>query len=130
MSKAAESLQRLSAADVALGVVSNASGTMAQQLAHHQICSTDGPATQVAVVVDSEIVGVAKPNPAIFELALDVIAVPPHRCWYIGDSVYFDVDGAASAGLPCAHVDPYEMCDADDHPHVASLSDFADGVLG
>ena len=25
------------------------------------------------------------------------------------DSVHFDVRGAASAGLPCAHVDPYRM---------------------
>jgi putative hydrolase of the HAD superfamily len=128
-SGAARSLRRLAAAGVVLGVVSNASGTMARQLADHRICSTDGAGAEVAVVVDSEVVGVAKPDPAIFQIALDAIDVSPDRCWYIGDSLYFDVQGARSAGLPCAHVDPYGYCQADDHPHVASLSQFADALL-
>ena len=126
---AAESLQRLAAAGVILGVVSNASGTMADQLAEHRICSVDGAGAEVAVVVDSEVVGVAKPDPAIFHIALDAAGMSADRCWYIGDSVYFDVQGARAAGLPCAHVDPYSQCQADDHPHVISLSQFTDALL-
>ena len=126
---AAESLERLAEAGVVLGVVSNASGTMADQLAGHQICSVDGGSTEVAVVVDSEVVGIAKPDPAIFQIALDAIDVPRDRCWYIGDSVHFDVQGAASAGLPCVHIDPYDLCEREDHPHVSSLEAFTDAVL-
>jgi len=126
---AAESLERLAQAGVVLGVVSNASGTMADQLAGHEICSVNGGSTNVAVVVDSEVVGIAKPDPGIFRIALDAIDVPSERCWYIGDSVHFDVQGAAAAGLPCVHVDPYEMCEGDDHPHVSSLKVFTDSVL-
>jgi putative hydrolase of the HAD superfamily len=119
---AAEALRALQAAGYALAVVSNASGTMEAQLAEHEICSvTGGEHAEVAVVVDSAVVGVEKPDPAIFRFALEALGVAPERCIYVGDTVHFDVQGARAAGLHPVHVDPYDLCEVRDHPHVPGL---------
>lgn len=121
---AAEALLALQAAGFALAVVSNASGTMEAQLAQHEICSVDGGThAEVAVVVDSAVVGVEKPDPAIFRFALDALDVAPERCLYVGDTVFFDVNGSRAAGLHPVHVDPYDRCPIDGHPHVHGVQD-------
>lgn len=122
---AAEAMELLRAAGYPMAVVSNAEGDMEDQLASRRICSTDGHAVRVAIVVDSTVVGVAKPDPAIFRFALDALGTPPERCLYIGDSAYFDVRGARAAGLQPVHVDPHSFCPYDDHPHARSLADVA-----
>ncbi|MGI6229860.1 MAG: HAD family hydrolase [Tractidigestivibacter sp.] len=48
----------------------------------------------------SSIVGVAKPDPAIFYLACERCGTSPKRCLYVGDSFKPDVGGAAAAGMP------------------------------
>lgn len=40
-----------------------------------------------------------KPNPRIFQLALEKAQLPPEDVWYIGDSYQCDVVGAKNAGL-------------------------------
>ena len=126
---AAEALNGLQAAGYGLAVVTNATGSMEQQLADHRICSRDGDAAaRVEVVIDSHVVGVEKPDPRIFELALEHIDAPRERCLYVGDTVYFDVTGARAAGLEPVHIDPYGLCPERDHPHAPSLADLA-GVL-
>jgi putative hydrolase of the HAD superfamily len=61
------------------------------------------------VVVDSTVVGVAKPDPAIFEHALPFFeGVPRERIAYVGDSVTMDVGGATAAGLHPILIDPYD----------------------
>jgi putative hydrolase of the HAD superfamily len=123
-SGAAEALLSLQDAGVALAIVSNATGTVERQLADHRICSVDGgDVARVALVVDSHLVGVEKPDPRIFQLALDGLGVESHRSLYVGDTVHFDVEGARAAGMTCAHVDPTGRCQATDHPHTASLID-------
>jgi putative hydrolase of the HAD superfamily len=127
---AAAALLALQAAGYALAVVSNAGGTMEAQLATHDICSTNGDASaRVAVVIDSAVVGVEKPDPAIFHLALDAIGVPPERCLYVGDTVYFDVNGARAAGIQPLHIDPYEACEIAGHPHVRRLDEIVDALV-
>lgn len=127
---AVHALRALQDKGFALAVVSNASGTMEQMLADHRICAVGGgEAVDVAVVIDSHVVGVEKPDPRIFGLALDALGLPPERCVHAGDSVHFDVEGARAAGLHGVHVDPYDMCERDDHPHVASVAQLA-GRLG
>ena len=122
---AAETLVELQTAGYPLAVVSNASGTMEQQLLQHEICSVDGEThAQVAIVVDSDVVGVEKPDPRIFELALEALGGPdPTRCLYTGDTVLFDVTGARAAGLWPLHVDPFGLCPDDDHDHVKSITE-------
>ena len=83
-----------------LGIISNAHGTAEEQLAANRICSLDGKrGTQVEVIVDSTLVGLDKPDPSIFQLALESLGVPAGRALYMGDSVYCDVEGAIGAGL-------------------------------
>ena len=128
---AAEALVALQDAGVPVAVVSIAGGTMEEQLLAHEICSVDGTThARVAVVVDSDVVGVEKPDPKIFSFALDALGVAAERCIYVGDTVAFDVVGARAAGLWPVHVDPYDLCpDRDDHPHASSLAQVADAVL-
>ena len=47
------------------------------------------------VVVDSALVGVEKPDPAIFQAALDALGVAPEEALYVGDLYEVDVVGPA-----------------------------------
>jgi len=51
-----------------------------------------------AVVVSGE-VGIAKPDPALFAIAIDRIGVESESAWHIGDSLADDVVGAKAAGI-------------------------------
>jgi putative hydrolase of the HAD superfamily len=128
-----DALLALQAAGMPLAVVSNASGTMEEQLLGHRISavgpnSTRGVA-EVAIVVDSHVVGIEKPEPGIFEIALHALGADPSRSVYVGDTVYFDVDGARAAGLSPVHVDPFGFCPLDDHPHITSIGDLVEQVV-
>lgn len=58
-----------------------------------------GLAEWMDVIVVSGEVGVAKPDPAIFALALAQLGVRPDEALYVGDSVANDLHGAAAAGM-------------------------------
>lgn len=129
---AAEALLVLQDAGFRLAVVSNASGTIEDQLHEGRICSVHGGAVaRVEVVIDSHVVGVEKPDPAIFHLALSAIDGDPATCVYIGDTVFFDVTGARAADIRPVHADPYSLCHGGaDHPHVSSLEELARLLTG
>jgi len=57
-------------------------------------------------VIDSGEVGVEKPNPRIFELALERAGVAASDAAYIGDFYSIDVRGAGAAGLKPVLLDP------------------------
>ncbi|MGH9126356.1 MAG: HAD family hydrolase [Acidimicrobiales bacterium] len=126
-----DGLRRLAETGVSLGVVSNADGTVADQLVEDQVCQVgSGRGVEVAVVVDSTVVGIEKPDPRIFTVALDALGVAPEQVVFVGDTIFADVVGARAAGLRPLHLDPYGDCPApsDDHEHVRSLSEVADLV--
>ncbi len=106
-------LAALVAAGMPVGVVSNASGQIEEVLHRSGVCQVgDGAHTSVRVIIDSHVVGVAKPDPAIFEHALvHFDGIERHRIAYIGDSITMDVGGARAAGLHPILLDPF-----DDHP--------------
>jgi len=58
-----------------------------------------GVAARIDVAVFSSAVGVRKPHPAIFEHALERLAVAPDRTVFVGDRLYEDVRGAAELGM-------------------------------
>lgn len=103
-------LGALAAAGVPMGVVSNASGQIADMLLRTGICQAGpGPGVEMRVVIDSDVVGVAKPDPRIFEFALPHFAgFERSRIAYVGDSVAMDVAGARGAGLHPVLVDPFD----------------------
>lgn len=108
-------LQRLSGLGVPMSVVSNASGQIEWVLAHMGICQVgSGRGVAMRAVIDSHVVGVAKPDPRIFDFAL--VEHPEHdrsRILYVGDSVLMDVKGARAAGLHPVLLDPHG-----DHPEL------------
>lgn len=121
---ATEVLSALSAAGFLLGVVSNATGTVESELAGLGVCSVeDGSVPRVGIVVDSHHLGVEKPDPRIFEFALESLGVEASKAVYVGDTVRFDVTGARTAGLFPIHMDPFGFCGADDHAHIERLSE-------
>jgi putative hydrolase of the HAD superfamily len=50
------------------------------------------------IVISSE-VGMRKPEPGIFRLALDELGVEPHDAMFVGDRLETDVQGAAKLGM-------------------------------
>jgi putative hydrolase of the HAD superfamily len=117
-------LQHLFNADLRLGIVSNADGHVEEELARNRICQTGaGHGVPVLTIVDSHVVGVAKPDPAIFEFAVPALGKEPSDVLYIGDSVKYDVRAAEGAGMTPLHFDPFGLCQAIDHAHIASVGE-------
>jgi len=54
-------------------------------------------------IIDSEMAGVKKPNPIIFNLALNRAGVQPEKSLMIGDSLEADIIGAKSLGFHTIH---------------------------
>jgi len=78
---------------LALGVISNFYGNV------HILLEEAGIAPLLSVIIDSNRVGVSKPDPAIFRLALDGLACSPPEAMYVGDSFDKDIVGGHGAGL-------------------------------
>lgn len=126
-----DALRRLAGTGVALGVVSNADGTIAELLVAGKICQVGtGEGVPVTIVVDSHVVGMAKPDPKIFEIALAELGVAPERAVHVGDTAHADVEGALAAGVRPLHLDPYDDCPyaQGHHEHVRSLDDVVELV--
>ncbi|MCU1452618.1 MAG: hypothetical protein JWN46_764 [Acidimicrobiales bacterium] len=119
---AAEGLAALAATGLPIVIVSNADGTVAELLAEAGVCQVgDGPGVPVAHIVDSTVVGVAKPDPRIFEIALDLVGIAPERAIHVGDAYQYDVRGARAAGVHPVLVDPLGIRTDVDCDRVASL---------
>jgi beta-phosphoglucomutase-like phosphatase (HAD superfamily) len=124
-----EGLRELADTGVRIGVVSNADGLMAQRLREREILQVGpGLGVEVACVIDSGDVGVMKPDPRIFRLALDAMEVAPDDVWYLGDMPAIDVVGAWRAGLRAFVIDPFGHHPDEAYDLVASLSALADQV--
>lgn len=119
-------LRELAGLGVPLAIVSNSTGTVEQELAELGICQTGpGGGTEVGVVIDSAVVGVEKPDPRIFALALDRLGLAGNDgVVHVGDTVRFDVHGARAAGIRPVHLDPYDDCPVPDgHEHIRQLAE-------
>jgi HAD superfamily hydrolase (TIGR01509 family) len=87
-------------AGLAAAVISNSNGTIAA------ILDTFGLGRHLDFVIDSSRVGVEKPDPRIFRIALERARLSPEDAAYIGDLYSIDVLGARAAGLSAVLVDP------------------------
>lgn len=128
------SLRTIASLGVPIGVVSNSDGTVESELRRLGVCyaaaGADGPdmcpeGVPMGVVLDSAVVGIAKPDPRIFAIALEALGVPAdNTVLHIGDSLRYDVTGALAAGIRPVHLDPYGFCPVPDgHLHITSLSE-------
>ena len=123
-------LDRFADGDVPIGVVSNASGQIEQMLAR-EICQIgDGEHVAMRCIVDSHVVGVAKPDPAIFDHALPYFdGIERSRIAYVGDSVTMDIEGATAAGLHPILLDPYGDHSGAHFERIGSLHELADELV-
>jgi len=94
-----EALRAFRARGLRVGVVSNFDARLVGLLEHL------GLAPLVDRAVHSTRVGVAKPDPAIFQAALEALGVAPSEALHAGDEVVADVEGALAAGLRAVFVD-------------------------
>jgi putative hydrolase of the HAD superfamily len=101
-------LDALRDAGFRLGVVSNADGRVDSLL--RDLALRDA----FDVIVDSHRVGIEKPDPAIFALALAELDADPATSLFVGDSYAIDVLGARAAGMHAALLDPLGMAGAVD----------------
>ena len=124
-----EGLRALAETGVRLGIVSNADGLMAQRLREREILQVGpGVGVEVDCVIDSGDIGIMKPDPRIFQAALDVMSLPPEAVWYVGDMPAMDVVGARRAGLRPFVMDPYGDHAGADYDTVESLTALAERV--
>lgn len=121
-----EGLAALAATGVRLGVVSNADGLMGARLQEREILQVGpGIGVEVECVIDSGAVGVSKPDPKIFHVALDALGVDAADAWYIGDMPAIDAVGARRAGLRPFVIDPLGIHADDEYTPVTSLGALA-----
>lgn len=106
-----DALAEVRAAGVRVAIVSNSEGQLEPLLVDL------GVRGALDLVVDSGIVGVEKPDPRIFRIALDHFAAAPERALHLGDVYATDVLGARAAGVRVALVDPHGHL-AGRHPEV------------
>jgi putative hydrolase of the HAD superfamily len=117
-------LRSLHEAGVPIGVVSNAAGQIESVLRRFGVCQVgEGDGVPVVIIIDSTIVGVAKPDPAIFSFALDVLDAKPEHVAYVGDSYANDVVGARAAGMRPFLLDPYDDHAGADYERIKAVAD-------
>ena len=69
------------------------------------------------------VVGIAKPDPRIFEIALSAMAARADGAFYVGDIAPIDVAGALAAGLTPILLDPLGLQGPSSWHRVAALAD-------
>jgi HAD superfamily hydrolase (TIGR01509 family) len=115
-------LKKLKAAGYYLAVISNSDGSVQGEL------QRAGLDEHLEFVIDSSVVGVEKPHPEIFEIALNRAGFKPGEAIYVGDTYPTDVGGAELAGLRGILIDwvgayPDATC-----PRITSLSGLSELV--
>jgi putative hydrolase of the HAD superfamily len=112
-----EALMAIATTGVKLAIVSNADGGVEAQLAADGICQMGaGDGVEMDAILDSSVVGVAKPDPRIFEIALERLGVSPDHAIHVGDTPAADAVGARAAGVTPVLIDPHN-----DHPDFDGL---------
>ncbi len=95
--RAAETLARLRAVGLRLALISNTLRTPGRVLRH--IMADMGLAQPFDTLIFSDEVGLAKPNPAIFQMALERLGASAEEAMHVGDDLVLDLLGAHNAGM-------------------------------
>jgi putative hydrolase of the HAD superfamily len=120
-----EAVVELRETGVKVGIVSNSEGSLDKLLARLGILEA------FDFVLDSAVVGVEKPDPGIFRIALDRTKIAPDRALHVGDVYAMDVVGARAAGVHPALIDPLGHYSGrhGDVPRVESVSALAKSLV-
>lgn len=75
------------------------------------------------LLIDSHVVGLRKPEAAIFQLTLERLALKPHEATYVGDSYVHDALAARANGLRGILLDPLDLHPESVCPRIKSLGE-------
>jgi len=112
-----EALERLKSRGFKLAVVSNAEGQVESDAKRF------GLAPFFDTIIDSHIVGVAKPDPRIFHIALERLGIAPHEARFAGDIYSIDMVGARAAGIEAALIDQHDRYHWVDHRKIRHVGE-------
>ncbi|MCZ6573736.1 MAG: HAD family hydrolase [Planctomycetota bacterium] len=96
----AEELLRELRKHLRIGLLTNG----ASSVQRHKIRQSGLDGLFHAVVVSGE-VGVGKPDPEVFRVALEALGTPAAETVMVGNSLRHDIAGARAAGMPCVWLD-------------------------
>ena len=114
--QAVAAIRRARALGLVVGVISNSNGSVRRAL------EIAGLADDLAFVIDSTVVGIAKPDPRIFALGLEATGTTAAETLYVGDSYFVDVVGARRVGWQAVLFDPGSVWDKRDCPVITGLA--------
>jgi putative hydrolase of the HAD superfamily len=111
-----------------LGIVSNFYGNL------DAVCRGAELTRFFGVIIDSQRVGVMKPDPGIFQAALDALGSTPETTLFVGDSLRRDREGARRMGMGFVWIAPRDTQDAavvadenfPDGPAITQLTDLVE----
>jgi putative hydrolase of the HAD superfamily len=115
-------LEKLKAAGYYLAVISNSDGRVESELRRA------GLDEYLEFVIDSSVVGVEKPHPEIFEIALERSGISADEAIYVGDTYPTDIGGAELAGLRGILIDRVGAYPDATCPRITSLSGLSELV--
>lgn len=113
-------LERFRSLGLRLVVISNANGTL------HGCFDRVGLTVCLDAALDSHIEGVEKPDPRLFEIALERTGARPETTAHVGDIYHVDVVGARNASIRPILLDPFGLYEEADCLRVRSLAELAD----
>ena len=100
-----------------IGIISNSDGRLVNQLKSLKVKEL------FDVIVDSREVGVEKPNPEIFKIALERLGADAGRTVFVGDVPSVDVAGARAAGIIPVLLDRHDLYPDEDVARLRSISE-------
>jgi len=115
-------LKALRALGLRLTVVSNANGTLCAHLDRLDLTQW------FHCVLDSHDLGVEKPDPRMFQMALERSGATAGTTIHVGDLYHVDVVGARAAGLRGVLFDEAGLYPEADCPRVGSLAELVKGL--
>jgi len=104
-------------AEYRLAVISNSDGGMANLLAEL------GLGQYFEQVIDSGTIGYEKPDPEIFQAALEAMQVAPEHAVYVGDIYAIDFLGARNVGMNAVLMDLAGVYAGQNLPRIESIND-------
>ena len=85
--------------------------------------NASGIADSFDLLIDSHLVGLRKPDPAIFRFALERLGLEAHEAAYVGDSYAHDALAARAVGLRGILLDPLDLHPESVCPRIKSLGE-------
>ena len=111
-------LSALKAQGISLGIISNWDSSL------DSIIEGLGVSSYFKVIISSAVVGLYKPQPEIFELAIRELGAIAHETLFVGDHVDADIRGAARAGITPILIDRENRFeDSEEYIRVQNLKD-------